>query len=365
LYSLFGEIHRLGYSVDLFVPQALDDSWDKVDPGVIRRVFREAPPAQAKPKRTLLWRLKRKIRKYLPRRPAEVPAAPRKSRMDWIRDQDLARFEAVLKDTDYDCAIFSYIYYARLLDVVPAKCRKILLVEDFLSVQQMSLDVAFEETIGDEIRSVDRFEEGLCVSMAELAFFSNVTKNVKLSYLPHFLPQGRRLSVEKDIDLFFIGSDNIHNEKGIAWFLERVYPLIAARKYRIAFAGKVCRFVDRRRYPGVEAHGFVEDPSTLYSRTRVVLSPLLSGSGLKIKIVEAMSYGIPVVCTFNSLIGFPQLLNNGCIVADEPEEFAAGIDRLLADAELRAEYARQSLEQHRLYFNGELVKQTLEKSFPR
>lgn len=76
---------------------------------------------------------------------------------------------------------------------------------------------------------------------------------------------------------------------------------------------------------------FVEDLSTYYYKSKIALCPMLSGTGVKVKVVEALSYGLPVVCNLRGLDGLPLKENNGCLRGDTPEEFAKHITKLLAD----------------------------------
>ena len=58
---------------------------------------------------------------------------------------------------------------------------------------------------------------------------------------------------------------------------------------------------------------------------------MLSGTGLKIKVVESLSYGIPVVCNERGVDGLLSKINNGCLVSNNPNEFASFIEKLLND----------------------------------
>jgi glycosyltransferase involved in cell wall biosynthesis len=54
---------------------------------------------------------------------------------------------------------------------------------------------------------------------------------------------------------------------------------------------------------------------------------------MKIKVVEALSYGLPVVTTGKGLAGFPTKIKTGCLIADSPGKFARSIHQLLSDKE--------------------------------
>jgi hypothetical protein len=79
-------------------------------------------------------------------------------------------------------------------------------------------------------------------------------------------------------------------------------------KYRVAVCGKVCQHPDviqvARRYPNVSLMGFVDDIDQIYRRSRAAVSPVV-GTGLKIKIVDALAKGKPVFASQSSLAGLP------------------------------------------------------------
>jgi GT2 family glycosyltransferase/glycosyltransferase involved in cell wall biosynthesis len=105
----------------------------------------------------------------------------------------------------------------------------------------------------------------------------------------------------------------------------------------------------RLRRPGVTFLGPVEDIRDPLSRHAVFVCPILSGSGVRVKLLEAFAAGIPAVST---TLGAEGLLEHGSdflVVADRAEEFAHGVVEMLADparARDLAERARREVEQH-------------------
>src|SRR6185295_13562643 len=89
----------------------------------------------------------------------------------------------------------------------------------------------------------------------------------------------------------------------------------------------------------IEKIAFAESLTPFYQQSRIAICPMLSGTGLKIKVVEAMAHGVPVVCTEKGMDGLPGKISNGCTVAADGKEFSQAIERLLNDEN---EYKRQS-----------------------
>ncbi len=86
----------------------------------------------------------------------------------------------------------------------------------------------------------------------------------------------------------------------------------------------------------VFVHGFVPDLRTCYDRAAVVVCPIRTGSGTRLKVLEALSYGKAVVATTEAIRGIDLRPGVDCLVADTAAEFATACSRALADGGLRA-----------------------------
>jgi glycosyltransferase involved in cell wall biosynthesis len=99
--------------------------------------------------------------------------------------------------------------------------------------------------------------------------------------------------------------------------------------------------------PNVKVTGRVTNLVSLYQSARVMIAPMFTGSGIKIKILEAMSCGVPVVTTTQCMAAFP-VPQPPLIVAGDPHQFCTAIDNLVSDgrshAELSARLRSYSLE---------------------
>ena len=100
----------------------------------------------------------------------------------------------------------------------------------------------------------------------------------------------------------------------------------------------------------IEFQGFVEDVLVPLSRYGVFVCPILSGSGVRVKLLEAFAMGIPVVSTTLGAEGLTDQHGKLCALADAPAEFADRITDLLQDqaaARQMAQRARAEVETNR------------------
>jgi len=79
--------------------------------------------------------------------------------------------------------------------------------------------------------------------------------------------------------------------------------------------------------------------------------------------VEALAYGLPVVCTTRGVDGLPNKINNGCLVSDSPDGFAGNIMSLLQDPELYRKQGEMGKDLFDLYFEKMHVYKILDQTF--
>ena len=151
--------------------------------------------------------------------------------------------------------------------------------------------------------------------------------------------------------LLFVGSFAHRPNRSAALFLvDKVWPRIANYSEDISLwlVGRGSRaFLDRlpRRDPRVRALGFVPDLERLYRESRLFVAPLLEGGGIKIKVLEAMARGIPVVTTPIGAEGIAGEEERTFWLAPGDERFAAAVRMALDDEQ---ESARRATRARRL-----------------
>ncbi|MGK5110436.1 glycosyltransferase [Geodermatophilus sp. CPCC 205506] len=135
----------------------------------------------------------------------------------------------------------------------------------------------------------------------------------------------------------FVGSGSLHNVEAVTWFLENCWPAVVRRRPTTALhvIGTVCaRLGDVPA--NVVLRGEVADLAAEYASSSVVVAPLRSGSGLKVKVVEAMCHGVATVTTTVGAQGLGAVSPRPYLLADDADAFAAGVVHLLEDPAARA-----------------------------
>jgi len=154
-------------------------------------------------------------------------------------------------------------------------------------------------------------------------------------------------------DIVLVASNNTANVESVLWFLSEVAP--KAPGVAVKIVGNVDDAV-RSKAPEQYATykewflGRVEDPGSIYANARLALLPTISGTGLSIKSVEALSSGLPLIATTQAMRGMEEaaLRLPGVVIVNSAAEFAQALTLAAADVPLD-EAARRASAGRRYY----------------
>ena len=167
----------------------------------------------------------------------------------------------------------------------------------------------------------------------------------------------------------FLGNyQHFPNAEGVEWFVRQVMPLLAGQRPNLTFHIYGAAMTDALRdleSDRIHPEGFVADLADAYGRHRVFVAPLLSGAGIKGKVLSALAHGIPCVLSPVAAEGIGLRHGLDCMIARDPADWAAAIATLDADdalwtrlsdnarAYVRAEYSvARGLEHMRAAFEA-------------
>lgn len=160
-----------------------------------------------------------------------------------------------------------------------------------------------------------------------------------------FFKPGREPADEDTIA--YIGSlDWLPNVEGLRWFVRQVLPMIVKERPGVKFYiyGKnpsrdLFKLTDGRN---VIVEGFVKDAREVFRKAQVIVVPLLAGSGMRIKILEAMAAGKSIVTTSIGSEGIKCEDGKNIMIADDAKAFAGKLTELLSNPQFRESVGRQA-----------------------
>jgi glycosyltransferase involved in cell wall biosynthesis len=151
--------------------------------------------------------------------------------------------------------------------------------------------------------------------------------------------------VESLREILFVGSMDYHaNAEAVTWFVSKVWPIL-----KVSIPNLVFRIVGRDpsakvlalAAPDVLVTGTVDDIRPFYARAAATVVPLRVGGGTRLKILESMAAGVPVVSTRLGAEGIDVRDGSDIVLADSPAELADGLRRVVTDRELSERLKRE------------------------
>jgi glycosyltransferase involved in cell wall biosynthesis len=197
-----------------------------------------------------------------------------------------------------------------------------------------------------EIDTLQKVDGIATISQQDEYDFKQLTIETPICTIPVAMP-----NLEKRIDyspdtFFFIGSMNWEpNKEAVQLLLNTIFPLIKKEipSAQLILAGS---FMPQdlliHQQEGVQIVGFVDDLKLFFNSNGILLSPIQSGSGVRIKLIEAMNMGLPIISTSKGAVGIPQ--EGQLIIEDNPNEFAQKAVKLYRDSILRAELGAKAYD---------------------
>jgi GT2 family glycosyltransferase len=172
---------------------------------------------------------------------------------------------------------------------------------------------------------------------------------------------------EPDTMLFLGSFRHAPNAVALEWFTRKVMPHVRHRhpRARVIVIGAAAppRYAFADLGDAIECQGFVEDIREALARYAVFVCPILNGSGVRVKLLEAFAAGIPSVSTYIGAEGLAQKDGEFCLLSDDPEEFAAKTVWLFENPEKAAELAARARQEVVTNWDMGVLTRRLEKSY--
>jgi glycosyltransferase involved in cell wall biosynthesis len=166
-------------------------------------------------------------------------------------------------------------------------------------------------------------------------------------------------------DFLFIGGfEHTPNVDAMLWFVSRIMPLIRKQlpdtKFHI-IGSKMPEAVRALECEDVVAHGYVENVDSFFESCLLSVAPLRWGAGVKGKINQSMSFGVPVVSTTVGVEGMHLTHGENVLVADAASNFADEVVRLHHDAQLWERLSKNGIKNVEEYFSLAAARRSLEE----
>lgn len=260
---------------------------------------------------------------------------------DFIQSSDIKQYKRILLSYQPSVVIINYTYLSKLLSYTPPGILKMIDTHDSLHLRFKSLYNdkkainRFRITVRDEINALNRADKVICIQDQEHDFFEQNGCKAQLYTIGHHITYQPTAHRQARYKLLYLGAAYEANLDAITYFLEQVWPTVI-RHYphcQLYIAGGIGQQLlsSGKKYPAVTLSGYVQDLAQLYETIDVAINPVRMGSGMKIKNIEALSFGKPVITTTIGAEGLHRFTEKGMLVAADLTDWLTAIERLLTD----------------------------------
>ncbi|MFC4870954.1 glycosyltransferase [Negadavirga shengliensis] len=271
-------------------------------------------------------------------------------------------FENVLKNETYDHIIINYVYWGELINKknLLSRAMTILDTHDFTTPRHLDdKNFSLADFFGNEIKQMRYFDQIWAISSDEQYLFGQFYP-YKTKLVPFMIDKpGPRLLPQK-YEFIYVASDNPHNKEAAEWFFSKVFPSIPD-SYRLLVVGKITKHIPD--LPNVTKILHMDKIEEAYHSSKAAICPMLHGTGLKIKVVEALAHGLPVICQIRGVDGLPNKINNGCLVSENATAFGQNMLHVVEDEDFHEKHRVDGESLFLDYFQSEKVYKKLDRYF--
>ncbi|MBR9703812.1 glycosyltransferase family 4 protein [Candidatus Pacearchaeota archaeon] len=274
----------------------------------------------------------------------------------------------LLKKNKYDIVIVEYVFMSRALLNFKDNTIKIIDTHDVFTDRNKKyekkgvIETFFSTTFNEESKGLNRADKVIAIQKEEEIIFKNMVDRpiFTIGHCVELLKPSIKNNVKNRI--LFLGTANKANIHGVKYFIEEIFPLIKEKipDTKLVLAGKISdSFKD---FKDCIRLGEVDSLRNAYDFSDVVINPTLIGTGLKIKNIEALGYGKPLVMSLHSSEGIIGEDKKDFVIAKNNLEFSKSIIKILTDVNYMNELSNNAykLAKKYNYNNINIIKELMD-----
>jgi glycosyltransferase involved in cell wall biosynthesis len=298
-----------------------------------------------------------------------------------------AKLAALLQQHDFDAVQFELVHMATYLPVVKAHSRAVTIMRahniEHLIWQRLAEGEAkpmkkqYLRLLARRLQNFERtalkeFNLIVPITSQDAVFFHEAYPNVPVFVSPTGLDLENYpvdYSSMQWPSIFHLGSLNwMPNQEGLLWFLDEVWPIVLKTMPHLKFyiAGRdIPAFIRARATDSVIMDGAVPDAKAYMQQKGIMVVPLHSGSGMRIKIIEGMAMGKAIVATPVGAEGIAAKNGSEILIGASPEDFAGQIRRLVQNQEFYLTVGRNARTFAECYYDNTSLSERLLKEYEK
>jgi len=265
---------------------------------------------------------------------------------EWYDETSNLCIQKLQNKFHFDTVIVEYVFFSKALDNFGPETTKILDTHDVFTdrhkhyLKQGKKPTWYSTSKRNESKGLNRADIIIAIQNKEATFFSTICSKTVV-VVGHNIDIKRVNSSEVIPNrVLFVASNNTINLQAANFLINKVLPKVKLKlpDIKLAFAGTISDSLSE--IDGIEILGRVDDLASIYKTAVVVVNPVFIGTGLKIKTIEALAHGKPLVTTSVGAEGLEEHTKESFLIGDTPDNFAEAVVKLLSNTE----YAKQLSE---------------------
>jgi len=308
--------------------------------------------------------------------------------VNWIKHGPLGRrIRERFRETSFDLAHFDTVSLAAYLDDTPAIPRILNhhniesdLILRRIAVEPNVLKRTYYRMEGRklrdyEIRTCPKFDLNFTVSADDAAILHRDMPGLPIEVVPNGVDVGYfRSGGSREVPgrLIFVGGMNWYpNRDAVRFLCDEIWPRLRSGtnpplSMTIVGAHPPPELLElASRDSRVSAPGFVDDVRPYFDEAQIYICPMRDGGGTRLKILDALAMGKPMVSTVRGCEGIEVVDGRHVLLADDPERFAGAIVQLAGDAGLRARLAEAGRSLVERTYSWEVIGDHLGRIYDR
>jgi glycosyltransferase involved in cell wall biosynthesis len=262
-------------------------------------------------------------------------------------DRELGR---LLREHAFDAVIVEYVFLSRALICFGKNVLKILDTHGVFTDRHLAFlrrnqkPEWYSTTRKEEMKGLNRADVVLAIQSQDRHFLEGMTSSRVITVgHPVIVEKPERRKPDR-FNLLYFGSSNASNYQSVMFFINEVLPLLRRRlpRLKLVIAGKISERIEDDE--AILKLGEIDDIRNVYEAADVIINPIQFGTGLKIKSIEAMGQGRPLVTTSIGAEGMEQGRGSAYLVADDVAEFVTEIEKLFSDENYYNSIASQAVD---------------------
>lgn len=237
---------------------------------------------------------------------------------EWCGDDLMEEIKKLNNIFNYDLVLVNYVFYSKIFENFNKNTKKILMTHDYFSYRNsrqkkigINSGFYFSTTPNEEKKGLLRADKILALQNKESNIFKKLINNKKEVITLMMIPQNEVVqknipSINQKIKIGYFASDYLNNYYAFKNFYNIFKNSKLSDQFELIIAGGICNVLKTKMKKELKFFtllGKVDKPKTFYEKIDVAINPDMFISGLKIKNVEAYSFGVPLICTKNSNTG--------------------------------------------------------------